>query len=94
VRISAGWIVLQILIFYHSLLQDIHRFVQKEQDKHFLKSLFNKDPRINQIESLYRRIGLSVSAFHVSAVNLCPCQDSVMMSCPDLGTAEHAEYAQ
>jgi hypothetical protein len=80
VRIAPGGIALRILILYYSLLQDIHRFVQKEQDKSFLKSLFNKDPRINQIESFYRRIGLTVSAFHVSLVILCRCQDCVMMS--------------
>ncbi|KAJ7640512.1 hypothetical protein B0H17DRAFT_1216606 [Mycena rosella] len=33
------------------LLQDIHRFVQKEREKSFLKSLLNKDSRINHIES-------------------------------------------
>ncbi|KAJ7467453.1 kinase-like domain-containing protein [Mycena galericulata] len=51
-----------------NLLQDIHRFVQKERDKAFLKSLLNKDSRINQIESFYRRIGLTVSAFHISGL--------------------------
>ncbi|KAJ7718547.1 hypothetical protein B0H16DRAFT_422470 [Mycena metata] len=51
-----------------NLLQDIHRFVQKERDKPFLKSLFNKDQRINQIESFYRHIGLTVSAFNISGL--------------------------
>ncbi|KAJ7898239.1 hypothetical protein B0H14DRAFT_2557275 [Mycena olivaceomarginata] len=51
-----------------NLLQDIHRFVQKEREKSFLKSLFNKDRRINQIESFYRRIGFTVSAFHISGL--------------------------
>jgi hypothetical protein len=94
VRIASGWIVLQIPIFHHSLLQDIHRFVQKERDKSFLKSLFNKDRRINQIESFYRHIGLIVNAFHVSPVIPCCCQDSVMMPELDLEPAEHAGYVQ
>ncbi|KAJ7191761.1 kinase-like domain-containing protein, partial [Mycena pura] len=51
-----------------NLLQDIHRFVEKQRDKSFLKSLFNKDQRIYQIESFYRRIGLVVSAFHISGL--------------------------
>jgi hypothetical protein len=79
---------------FSDILQDIHRFVQKERDKPFLKLLFNKDLRINQIESFYQHIRLAISAFHVSPVILCCCQDSVMMSCPDLRTSEHAEYAQ
>ncbi|KAJ7671144.1 hypothetical protein B0H17DRAFT_1209097 [Mycena rosella] len=51
-----------------SLLQCIHRFVQRERDKAFLKSLLSKDSRINQIESFYRRIGLTVGAFHISSL--------------------------
>ncbi|KAJ7025722.1 kinase-like domain-containing protein [Mycena alexandri] len=50
------------------LLQDIHRFVQKEREKPFLKSLLNKDSRINQIESFYRHIELTVGAFQISSL--------------------------
>ncbi|KAJ7705640.1 hypothetical protein B0H16DRAFT_1439476 [Mycena metata] len=51
-----------------SLLQDIHRFVQKEREKHFLKLLLTKDLRIGQIESFYRRIGLTVGTFQISSI--------------------------
>ncbi|KAJ6528988.1 hypothetical protein B0H19DRAFT_1274608 [Mycena capillaripes] len=44
------------------LLQDIHRFVQKEREKSFLKSLLNKDSRFNHLDSFYRRIGLTISS--------------------------------
>jgi hypothetical protein len=68
------------LIVNRSLLQDIHRFIQKEREKPFLKSLLNKDSRINKIESFYRRIGLTIGAFHVSVIMFRYRQDGVEMS--------------
>ncbi|KAJ7450210.1 kinase-like domain-containing protein [Mycena latifolia] len=50
------------------LLGDIHRFVEKEQERGFLNALLNKDSRIATIEGFYRRIGITVSAFQISAL--------------------------
>ncbi|KAJ7496362.1 hypothetical protein FB451DRAFT_196353 [Mycena latifolia] len=50
------------------LLEDIHRFVDKEQSKSFAKSLLTKDSRIASIEGFYRRIGMSVNAFQISGL--------------------------
>jgi hypothetical protein len=53
-------------IFYHSLLQDIHRFVEREQNyRNFLKALFNRESRVAAIELFYRRIGTTTKAFQV-----------------------------
>ncbi|KAJ7496387.1 hypothetical protein FB451DRAFT_1385797 [Mycena latifolia] len=51
------------------LLEDIHRFVHKEQSKAFFKSLLTKNSRIASIEAFYRRIGISVNAFQVCSLN-------------------------
>ncbi|KAJ6595916.1 kinase-like domain-containing protein [Mycena sp. CBHHK59/15] len=51
-----------------SLVEDVYRFVQKEQDRGFLKSLLNKDSRTAGIEGFYRRIGITVNAFQISAL--------------------------
>ncbi|KAJ7107926.1 hypothetical protein C8R44DRAFT_986984, partial [Mycena epipterygia] len=58
-----------------TLLEDIHRFVHKEQGRGFFKSLVNKDARIAIIDAFYRRIGISVSAFQISG--LLSIQDMV-----------------
>ncbi|KAJ7122358.1 kinase-like domain-containing protein [Mycena epipterygia] len=50
------------------LLEDIHRFVDKEQARGFVKALLNKDSRIASIEGFYRRIDSTVSAFQISAL--------------------------
>ncbi|KAJ7655480.1 hypothetical protein B0H17DRAFT_1214001 [Mycena rosella] len=51
-----------------NLLQEIHRFVHKEQQRDFLMSLLTKDSRIAKIEIYYRRIGTIVSAFEISSL--------------------------
>ncbi|KAJ6530021.1 kinase-like domain-containing protein, partial [Mycena vulgaris] len=51
-----------------SLLQDIHRFVHKEQERGFFKSLLNKDSRIAKIEAFYRHIGITLGAFQISGL--------------------------
>ncbi|KAJ7692448.1 hypothetical protein B0H17DRAFT_1179307 [Mycena rosella] len=50
------------------LLEDIHRFVEKEQGRGFINALLNKDSRIATIEGFYRRIGITVSTFQISAL--------------------------
>ncbi|KAJ7496428.1 hypothetical protein FB451DRAFT_1549581 [Mycena latifolia] len=50
------------------LLEDIHRFVDKEQSKSFAKSLLTKDSRLTSIEAFYRRIGMSINAFQISGL--------------------------
>ncbi|KAF7362565.1 Kinase-like protein [Mycena venus] len=50
------------------LLEDIHRFVEKEQGRGFLNSLFNQDSRIASIDGFYRRIAITVNAFQISAL--------------------------
>ncbi|KAF7369965.1 Kinase-like protein [Mycena sanguinolenta] len=50
-----------------SLLKDIHKFLQTEQDRSFLKALFHGDSRISAIEMFYRRIGTTTTAFQISA---------------------------
>ncbi|KAJ6489899.1 hypothetical protein C8R45DRAFT_992094 [Mycena sanguinolenta] len=46
-----------------SLLKDIHKFLQTEQDRSFLKALFHADSRISAIEMFYRRMGTTTIAF-------------------------------
>ncbi|KAF7333378.1 Kinase-like protein [Mycena venus] len=50
-----------------SLLKEIHKFVQTEQDRSFLKALFHADSRVAAIELFYHRIGTTASAFQISA---------------------------
>ncbi|KAJ6522383.1 kinase-like domain-containing protein [Mycena capillaripes] len=50
------------------LLEDIHRFVDKEQAKGFFKSLLKMDSRIASIEIFYRPIGITVNAFQISGL--------------------------
>ncbi|KAJ7108316.1 kinase-like domain-containing protein [Mycena epipterygia] len=50
------------------LLKDIQRFVQKEQNSGFLKSLLTKDSRISNIEGFYRRISTTANAFQISSL--------------------------
>ncbi|KAJ6524675.1 kinase-like domain-containing protein [Mycena vulgaris] len=49
-----------------SLLNDIHRFVDKEQDKNFFKAFWDKDSRITKIEAFYRQIGITLGTFQMS----------------------------
>ncbi|KAJ7142948.1 kinase-like domain-containing protein [Mycena epipterygia] len=50
------------------LLEDVHRFVHKEQAAGFFKSLLTKDTRIASIEAFYRRIETVVDGFQISAL--------------------------
>ncbi|KAJ7036924.1 kinase-like domain-containing protein [Mycena alexandri] len=50
------------------LLEDIHRFVEKEQDRGFISSLLNQDSRMATIDGFYRRIAITVNAFQISAL--------------------------
>ncbi|KAJ7191425.1 kinase-like domain-containing protein [Mycena pura] len=50
------------------LLEEIHRFVKKEQGRSFLKALFNQDSRIAAIAGFYRRIVTTAHAFQISAL--------------------------
>ena len=61
------------LMVYHSLLKDIHRFVDKEQESGFFRSLVDKDARVAKIENFYRRIGMTLSAFQVRLRRFCRC---------------------
>ncbi|KAJ7740288.1 kinase-like domain-containing protein [Mycena olivaceomarginata] len=51
-----------------TLLEDIHRFVDKEQARGFFKSLLKMDSRVASIELFYRRIGIIVNAFQISGL--------------------------
>ncbi|KAJ6528312.1 kinase-like domain-containing protein, partial [Mycena vulgaris] len=51
-----------------NLLKDIHRFAHNEQERGFFKSLLTKDSRIAKIETFYRHIGFTVSAFEISSL--------------------------
>ncbi|KAF8139574.1 kinase-like domain-containing protein [Mycena galopus ATCC 62051] len=51
-----------------TLLEDIHRFVDKEQARGFFKSLLKMDSRVASIEVFYRRIGIIVNAFQISGL--------------------------
>ncbi|KAJ7636250.1 kinase-like domain-containing protein [Roridomyces roridus] len=49
------------------LLNDIHKFVQIEQERTFLTALFHADARIAAIELFYHRISTTMNSFQVSA---------------------------
>ncbi|KAJ7762903.1 kinase-like domain-containing protein [Mycena metata] len=51
-----------------SLLEDISQFTRKELSKSFFKALLQKDARLSNIEDFYRRIGMLVNAFQISAL--------------------------
>ncbi|KAF7346776.1 Kinase-like protein [Mycena sanguinolenta] len=51
-----------------TLLRDIHRFAEKEQESGFLKILLQKDARVFKIEAFQKRIGLCISAFEISSL--------------------------
>ncbi|KAJ7613100.1 kinase-like domain-containing protein [Roridomyces roridus] len=48
-----------------TLLRDIHRFIETEQDTGFLKLLLQQDARSAKVESFYRRIGMATAAFQI-----------------------------
>ncbi|KAJ7089048.1 kinase-like domain-containing protein [Mycena crocata] len=50
------------------LLEDVHRFVEKEQGRGFVQALWNKDACLTTIEGFYRRIEITVSAFQITAL--------------------------
>ncbi|KAJ7142918.1 kinase-like domain-containing protein [Mycena epipterygia] len=50
------------------LLEDVHRFVHKEQATGFFKSLLAKDTRIAGIEAFYRRIEIIINAFQITSL--------------------------
>ncbi|KAJ7733804.1 kinase-like domain-containing protein [Mycena metata] len=50
-----------------SLLNDIRQFVQTEQERSFLMTIFHADSRISAIELFYQRIGMTSNAFQISA---------------------------
>ncbi|KAJ6480736.1 kinase-like domain-containing protein [Mycena vitilis] len=51
-----------------ALLQEIHRFVEHEEESGFLKMLFQRDVRVFKIEAFQRRIGMCVDAFEISSL--------------------------
>ncbi|KAJ6471926.1 kinase-like domain-containing protein [Mycena sanguinolenta] len=51
-----------------ALLEDIHRFVEKEQRRRFLSALWNQDTRSVTIAGFYRRIATTVQTFQISAL--------------------------
>ncbi|KAF7371194.1 Kinase-like protein [Mycena sanguinolenta] len=51
-----------------ALLEDIHRFVEKEQRRRFLSALWNQETRSAAIAGFYRRIATTVQAFQISAL--------------------------
>ncbi|KAJ7615435.1 hypothetical protein FB45DRAFT_1108090 [Roridomyces roridus] len=52
----------EALLDLKSLLKDIQKFVQKEQDRGFFVALLHQDARISGIDGFYRRIGTLISA--------------------------------
>ncbi|KAJ7110252.1 hypothetical protein C8R43DRAFT_166136 [Mycena crocata] len=52
----------------YTLLNDIQRFIQAEQERPFFKALFTSDSQISEIEDFYRRIDAVASAFQISAL--------------------------
>jgi hypothetical protein len=72
-------------------LEDIHRFVDKEQAKGFFKSLLKMDSRIASIEVFYRRIGITVNAFQVCTIS-APAADILASSSTDIRTAQYSNY--
>ncbi|KAJ7615449.1 kinase-like domain-containing protein [Roridomyces roridus] len=51
-----------------SLVKDIQKFVQKEQERGFFKALLHQDARISGIDDFYRRIGTIVNSFQIAAL--------------------------
>ncbi|KAJ7627321.1 kinase-like domain-containing protein [Roridomyces roridus] len=49
------------------LLNDIHKFVQLDQERTFLTALFQADARVASIDLFYRRISMTMNSFQVSA---------------------------
>ncbi|KAJ7903252.1 kinase-like domain-containing protein [Mycena leptocephala] len=49
-------------------LKDLMRFVEREQNRKFLKALFHRESRVAAIELFYRRIGTTTKAFQISAL--------------------------
>ncbi|KAJ7622505.1 kinase-like domain-containing protein [Roridomyces roridus] len=49
------------------LLNDIHKFIQKERDRSFLTTVIQADSRVAAIELFYHRIGTTTTAFQISA---------------------------
>ncbi|KAJ7101935.1 hypothetical protein C8R44DRAFT_808907 [Mycena epipterygia] len=56
----------QALSDLESLLDEIHRFIDKEQGRGFFKSLLTNDSRIASIEGFHRRIGLVAGTFQLA----------------------------
>ncbi|KAJ6471570.1 kinase-like domain-containing protein [Mycena vitilis] len=53
------------------LLNEIHRFVDKEQKRNFLMAFLNSGTRTSSIEAFYQRIEASCNAFQISsAINI------------------------
>lgn len=77
-----------------SLLNDIHKFVQTEQDRSFLMALFYADDRVAAIELFYHRIGTTSAAFqvgvsgwiHTSLALNYAVQDRRLAECPAHGS--------
>ncbi|KAF8170487.1 kinase-like domain-containing protein [Mycena galopus ATCC 62051] len=51
-----------------SLLQEVHRFVEAEKDRSFLKSVFHAESRVASIEMFYHRIDATAKAFEILAM--------------------------
>ncbi|KAJ7624397.1 kinase-like domain-containing protein [Roridomyces roridus] len=58
------------LVDLHSLLKDIQKFVQKEQERGFFVALLHQDARISGINGFYRRIGTIANSFQESTCSI------------------------
>ncbi|KAJ6556841.1 kinase-like domain-containing protein [Mycena vulgaris] len=51
-----------------SLLEDINHFTHKESGKKFFKTLLQKEGRISDIDTFYRRIGMIINEFQITSL--------------------------
>ncbi|KAJ7020515.1 hypothetical protein C8F04DRAFT_1050769 [Mycena alexandri] len=56
------------LVDLETLLRQVHRFVEEEKERAFLRLLLQKDSRIAKIELFHRRLGMCVNAFQISSL--------------------------
>ncbi|KAJ6556800.1 kinase-like domain-containing protein [Mycena vulgaris] len=51
-----------------SLLEDINHFAHKESGKKFFKALLQKEGRISDVDTFYRRIGMIINEFQITSL--------------------------
>ncbi|KAJ6541259.1 hypothetical protein DFH09DRAFT_1174833 [Mycena vulgaris] len=56
------------MTLYCSLLEDINHFAHKESGKKFFKALLQKEGRISDVDTFYRRIGMIINEFQITSL--------------------------